>query len=55
MPISERHREVESRFRALVSDHDLPEPDDVRYEAEAVVFMWSEPKLAVCVDFDQLE
>ena len=55
MPISERHREVESRFRALVADNDLPEPDDVRYEAEAVVFMWREPQLAVCVDFDQLE
>ena len=55
MQISERHREVETRFRAIGADSELPEPDAVRYEPESVVFMWKEPKLAVCVDFDQLE
>jgi hypothetical protein len=55
MQISERHREVETRFRALVARGGLPEPDEVRYEPEAVMFMWHEPKLAVCVDFDEAE
>jgi hypothetical protein len=48
-----RHQEVETRFRALVADADLPPPDDVGYEPESVVFYWHEPKLAVVVDFDE--
>jgi hypothetical protein len=55
MEITARHREVESRFRALVADNRLPEPDGVRYEQDAVVFLWEEPKLAVCVDFDEAD
>ena len=27
----------------------------VRYETDAVVFLWEEPKLAVCVDFDEAD
>lgn len=55
MEITARHREVKARFRALVTDNQLPEPDSVRYEEEAVVFLWEEPKLAVCVDFDEAD
>jgi hypothetical protein len=47
-----RHHEVETRFRALVDDADLPAPDSVSYEPESVTFYWHEPKLAVVVDFD---
>jgi len=47
-----RHRDVEARFRALLSSAGLPAPDDVGYEPGAVVFFWVEPKLAVIVDFD---
>jgi hypothetical protein len=55
MEITARHQEVEARFRALVTDNQLPEPDGVRYEPDAVVFLWEEPKLAVCVDFDEAD
>ena len=52
MPITDRHREAESRFRRLLTDAALPEPDDVEYEPESVVFYWRAPKVAVFVDFD---
>ena len=55
MEITAQHREVEARFRALVTDNRLPEPDGVRYEPDAVVFLWEEPMLAVCVDFDEAD
>jgi hypothetical protein len=55
MPITDRHREVESRFRKLLIDADLPEPDDVEYDPDSVVFFWHGPKVAVCVDFDRAE
>jgi hypothetical protein len=48
-----RHQEVESRFRELLADAELP-PDDVGYESESVVFYWHEPKVAVVVDFDDV-
>jgi hypothetical protein len=47
------HQEVETHFRSLLADADLPPPDDVGYEPESVVFYWHEPKLAVVVDFDE--
>ena len=53
MPITARHRDAESRFRKLLTDAALPEPDDVEYEPASVVFFWHEPKVAVFVDFDR--
>jgi hypothetical protein len=53
MEITDRHRDVERRFRRLVADAELLEPDRVEYEPEAVVFRWDGPKLAVAVDFDR--
>jgi len=50
MTITERHRAAESRFRQLLADATLPEPDEVEYEPESVVFYWHEPKVAVFVD-----
>ena len=52
MPITDKHRAAESRFRRLLADAALPEPDTVEYEPESVVFLWHGPKVAVCVDFD---
>jgi hypothetical protein len=52
MRITPRHREVESSFRRLVEDADLPEPDEVDYGSDCVVFSWHGPKVAVAVDFD---
>ena len=47
-----KHREVESRFRDLLAEAQLPAPDDVGDESESVVFYWYEPKVAVAIDFD---
>jgi hypothetical protein len=52
MPITGKHREVEARFRQLLADASLPEPDAVEYEPASVVFFWHAPKAAVVVDFD---
>jgi hypothetical protein len=48
-----RHDEIETRFRALVDDAELPAPDSVSYEPESVTFYWHGQKLAVVVDFDE--
>jgi hypothetical protein len=53
MTITRKHRDAEARFRELLSNADLPEPDRVGYEPESVVFYWDEPKVAVFVDFEQ--
>jgi hypothetical protein len=50
-----KHLEVESTFRRLLSDYELPSPDRVEYEAESVLFLWDEPRLAVFVDFDEFD
>jgi hypothetical protein len=55
MEITDRHRDIERRFRRLVADAELFEPDRVQYEPRAVVFFWDGPKLAVAVDFDSPE
>ena len=52
MGITERHREVESRFRDVLADAVLPQPDGVAYEPGAVIFLWHGPQVAVAVDFD---
>ena len=51
--VTSTHREIETHFRAMLEEAELPAPDDVGYEPESVVFYWFEPKLAVYVDFDE--
>jgi hypothetical protein len=53
MPVTQRHRDAEARFRELLESADLPGPDEVGYEPDSVVFYWHEPKLAVFVDFEE--
>jgi hypothetical protein len=48
-----KHDEIETRFRTLMDEADLPAPDSVSYEPESVTFYWHEQKLAVAVDFDE--
>jgi hypothetical protein len=55
MSATPRHEDVEAGFRALLDSADLPEPDDVGYEPDGVVFRWHEQKLVVFVDFDEGE
>ena len=54
MAITPKHREVEARFRRLLVDASLAQPDEVQYEPVSVVFLWHEPKAAVIVDFDEV-
>ena len=53
MQATARHHEAEARFRALVQESDLPEPDDVEYRPGSVVFFWTGPKVAVAVDLEE--
>ena len=46
------HEEVEARFRQLLRDANLPEPDDAAREPGSVTFYWHGPKVAVIVDLD---
>ena len=49
---SPRHRAAESRLRRLLTDSELPQPDDVEYTRESVIFLWQGPKVAVFIDLD---
>jgi hypothetical protein len=53
MEITAKHKEVEAGFRLLLTENELPPPDRVGYEPEAVVFLFDESKLAIVVDFDE--
>ena len=48
-----KHDEIETRFRELMDEADLPAPDSVSYEPESVTFYWRPQKLVVVVDFDE--
>ena len=52
MQPTDRHHEIEARFRELVADAEMPLPDRVEYEPDSVVFLWDGPRVAVCVDFE---
>ena len=47
---SPRHQAAELRFRALVYNADLDQPDDVEYRYDSLVFLWRGPKVAVVVE-----
>lgn len=50
-----RHEEVEARFRALLTDADLPLPDEVEHRETQLVFLWHATKVAVAVEVDRDE
>lgn len=43
---------AEQRFRRLLADHDLPEPDWVEHSPGEVTFFFAEPRIAVVVQLD---
>jgi hypothetical protein len=45
-----RRAEVEAAMQELIAASGLEPPDSVEHEPSAVVFKWTEPKLAVIVD-----
>src|SRR3954462_7775119 len=52
MEITSEHEAAERAFRELLPEAGLPQPDEVEYREESVVFLWHETKLAVIVDLD---
>ena len=53
MQPSPRQRAAEARFRQLLTDADLAEPDRVEYAPEELTFFWEESKVAVVVELDE--
>ena len=52
MQPSPRQRAAEARFRQLLTDADLAEPDRVEYATEELTFFWEESTVAVVVERD---
>jgi hypothetical protein len=52
MATTDEHAAAERAFRELLPEAGLPQPDEVEYREESVVFLWHETKLAVIVDLD---
>lgn len=52
MPPTSQHLAAERALRELLPQADLPQPDEVEYREESVVFLWHEQKLAVFIDLD---
>jgi hypothetical protein len=50
MAITDEHAAAERAFRELLPEAGLPQPDEVEYREESVVFLWHESKLAVIVE-----
>lgn len=48
------HASVEREFRALLDDHGLPQPDEVAYWRDVLVFGWRETKGIVVIDLDEV-
>jgi hypothetical protein len=53
MPPTSQHLAAEKAMRELLPRTGLPQPDDVEYREESVVFLWHEQKLAVFIDLDE--
>lgn len=47
-----RHHTAESRFRELLRESELADPDRVEYAPEELTFFWEESKVAVVVELD---
>ena len=49
--------QAEIHFRAMLSEGDIAQPDDVEYDpaANELIFFWHEPKLAVVLELDSNE
>ena len=48
--IDHRRAEVEAAMQELIAASGLEPPDTVEHQSGAVIFKWTEPKLAVVVD-----
>lgn len=55
MPTRPDHATAERRFRALLADQGLPQPDEVAHWRDALVFGWRDTKAIVVVDLDEVD
>jgi hypothetical protein len=53
MDPSDHARDAETRFRQLLADNDLPEPDEVEHRPGELLFLYHDRKLAVVVELAQ--
>ena len=53
-PTNRTPKEVEERFREVLAEGDMAQPDDVEYDpaANELIFFWHEPKVAIVVELD---
>ena len=49
------HATAESTFRQLLRSNGMPEPDEVAYWRDAIVFGWRDSKAIVVVDLDEAD
>jgi hypothetical protein len=49
-----RHAEIETRFRELLREADVPPPDETAHLSRAVIFVWFDSKAFVLIDLDEL-
>jgi hypothetical protein len=54
MPDHDRHHQAEARFRALLTESGLPQPDEVAHLRRCLVFLWEPSKSVVLIDLDEL-
>jgi hypothetical protein len=53
MATTSKKIEVEQTMRQLLADNDLPQPDEVEYEAGTVNLIFNEPKVVLAIDIDE--
>jgi len=53
-PRNRTPNQVEARFRQVLAEGDMEQPDEVEFDpaANELIFFWHEPKLAVVLELD---
>ena len=53
-PANRTPQEVEERFRQVLAEGDVEQPDEVEYDSAAneLIFLWHGPKVAIVVELD---
>jgi hypothetical protein len=50
----EQKLQVERKVLDLLAGSGLPKPDEIQYGEREVRFLWTDRKVAVCIDLDDL-
>ena len=54
MSTPDRHDQAEARFRDLLAEAGIPEPDEVAHLRRCLMFVWEPSKFVVLIDLDEL-